>query len=216
MLEVLAGSGLASAAGLNAYIPLVVLGALGRWTSFVELPESWQWLTNGWVLAILVLLLVVDVVADKVPVVDSVHDVIQTVVRPVSGGIAFGAGAGSQTVVTQDPGEFFTSGSWVPVAVGLVLALAVHLTKSATRVAVTTTTAGTANPVVSTVEDASSIGLSLAAILAPVLVLVGVVGLAWAAFRVRSRRRARRDRAREGGRERRSGGQGLRVPPAAP
>ena len=62
MLEVLAGSGLASAAGLNAYIPLVVLGALGRWTSFVELPESWQWLTNGWVLAILVLLLVVDVV----------------------------------------------------------------------------------------------------------------------------------------------------------
>lgn len=197
MIEVLAGTGLASAAGLNAYIPLVVLGALGRWTSFVELPASWQWLSNGWVLATLAVLLVVDVVADKVPVVDSIHDVVQTVVRPVSGGIAFGAGAGSQTVVTEDPGEFFTSGSWVPVAVGLVLALAVHLAKSATRVAVTTATGGIANPVVSTVEDASSIGLSVAAILAPVLVLVGLGLLAWGAvrWRRRPRRRPRNDDA---------------------
>ena len=194
MVEILAGTGLASAAGLNAYIPLVVLGALGRWTSFVELPESWRWLTNGWVLTILVVLLVVDVVADKVPFVDSVHDVLQTIVRPVSGGIAFGAGAGSQTVVTQDPGDFFTSGTWVPVVVGIVLAFLVHLGKSTTRVAVTATTGGTANPVVSTVEDASSIGLSLAAILAPVLVLVGLVGLVWAGLRVRRRRRRARDR----------------------
>ena len=191
MIEVLAGTGLASAAGLNAYIPLVVLGALGRWTSFVELPASWQWLSNGWVLTILVVLLHVDVVADKVPVVDSIHDVVQTVVRPVSGGIAFGAGAGSQTVVTQDPGDFFVSGTWIPVALGIALALAVHLVKSATRVAVTATTAGTANPVVSTVEDASSIGLSLAAVLAPVLVLVGLVALALTALRWRRRTRRR-------------------------
>jgi len=198
MIEVLAGTGLASAAGLNAYIPLVALGALGRWTSIVELPASWQWLSNGWVLTVLVVLLVVDVVADKVPVVDSLHDVLQTVVRPVSGGIAFGAGAGSQTVVTQDPGAFFTSGSWIPVAVGLVLALGVHLAKSTTRVAVTATTGGALNPAVSTVEDASSIGLSLAALLAPVLVLAGLALLAWTAVRRRRRRRARNDAAASG------------------
>lgn len=199
MIELLTGTGLASAAGLNAYVPLIVVGSLGRWTSFVTVPPGWEWLTDGWVLTILVVLLVLDVVADKVPVVDSIHDVLQTVVRPVAGGIAFGAGAGSQTVVTEEPGAFFTSGSWVPVVVGLVLALAVHLVKASTRVAITATTGGAVTPVVSTVEDASSIGLSVAALLAPVLVLLGLVLLGWGAWRLRRRRRRRGTTKRRAG-----------------
>ncbi len=53
MLEVLTGTGLAVAAGLNAYIPLLVLGLAGRFIDFVELPAAWAWLSNEWVLAIL-------------------------------------------------------------------------------------------------------------------------------------------------------------------
>ncbi len=194
VLEALTGTGLAASAGLNAYIPLVLLGTLARWTDLVDLPTGWQWLSNGWVLVILAILLTVEVVADKVPVVDHVNDVVQTVVRPTAGGLAFGAGSTSETVTVTDPGAFFSSHQWVPIAAGVLIALAVHGVKAAARPVVNTATAGVGAPVASTVEDAGSILVSVAAILFPLLVIVGLAVLAWFAVwiaRRRSRRRAR-------------------------
>jgi hypothetical protein len=140
-------------------------------------------------------LLAVELVADKVPVVDHVNDVVQTVVRPTAGGLAFGAGAGSETVTVADPGEFFGSSQWVPVLVGVLIALGVHLLKSAARPVINAATAGVGAPVASTAEDATSVLVSLAAILLPVLVLVFLVGLVVFFFwflRRRAERRARR------------------------
>jgi hypothetical protein len=194
VLEALTGTGLAASAGLNAYIPLVLLGTLARWTDLVDLPTGWQWLSNGWVLVILAILLTVEVVADKVPVVDHVNDVVQTVVRPTAGGLAFGAGSTSETVTVTDPGAFFSSHQWVPIAAGVLIALAVHGVKAAARPVVNTATAGVGAPVASTVEDAGSILVSVAAILFPLLVIVALAVLAWFAVwiaRRRSRRRAR-------------------------
>jgi hypothetical protein len=187
MLEILTGTGLATAAGLNAYVPLLVLGTLARWTDVITPPTGWEWLTNGWVLVILTVLLVVEVVADKVPVVDSVNDVVQTVVRPAAGGIAFGAGSGSQTALVSDPGAFAASGRWLPVVLGIALALVVHGAKATARPIITATTLGVGGPVVSTVEDATSVGLSFAAILAPVLVVLGLAALVVIWFRLRRR-----------------------------
>ena len=189
MLEVLTGTGLATAAGLNAYIPLLVIGALARWTDLIDTPAGWEWLTNGWVLAVLAVLLALEVVADKVPGVDSVNDIVQTVVRPVAGGIAFGAGSSSQTAVVTDPEAFVESGQWVPIVIGIVLALVVHGAKATARPVVNVATLGAGAPVASTVEDATSVGLSFAAILAPVLVLVALVGLVIVWLRIRRRRR---------------------------
>lgn len=193
MLEVLTGAGLATASGLNAALPLLVLGTLDRWTSVVDLPSGWQWLSNGWVLAILVVLLVLEVVADKVPGIDHLNDVVQTVVRPTAGGLAFGAGSGSQTAAVTDPADFFTSETWVPVAAGVLLALTVHAGKALGRPVVNATTAGTGGPVVSAVEDLSSLALTAAALLLPVLVIVLLVGLVWAGVLLarRSRRAVR-------------------------
>ncbi|NTW39052.1 MAG: DUF4126 domain-containing protein [Cellulomonadaceae bacterium] len=189
MLELLAGTGLATAAGLNAALPLVILGALDRWTSLVDLPAGWDWLSNGWVLAILAVLLVLEVVADKVPGVDHVNDVVQTVVRPTAGGLAFGAGSSAQTVAVTDPGAFFSSSAWVPVAIGVVLALTVHTGKALTRPVVNAATLGAGAPVVSAAEDATSLALSLAAILVPILVVVLLALVAWGAVRLARRRR---------------------------
>lgn len=195
MLELLTGAGLATASGLNAGLPLLLLGALDRWTGVVTLPDGWAWLSNGWVLAILAALLVLEVVADKVPGIDHVNDVVQTVVRPTAGGLAFGAGSGSQTAAVTDPGAFFTSDAWVPVAIGVVLALTVHAGKALTRPVVNAATLGVGGPVVSTVEDAGSLALTLAALLLPVLVLVLLAVLVWAAVRtMRRASRFRRDR----------------------
>ncbi|MEH0823618.1 MULTISPECIES: DUF4126 domain-containing protein [unclassified Micromonospora] len=202
MFEVLTGTGLAASAGLNAYIPLITMGLLARYTDLIELPSGWQWLGNGWVVLILAVLLAVEVVADKVPVVDHVNDVVQTVVRPTAGGLAFGAGASSETVTVSDPGSFFSSNQWVPVVSGVVIALGVHLLKSAARPVVNATTAGFGAPVASTAEDATSVVMSVVAIILPVLVLAFLLGLVAFLFwflRRRSDRRRERQAARAAG-----------------
>jgi uncharacterized membrane protein len=195
VLEILTGTGLAASAGLNAYIPLLLMGLLARYSDLIDLPSGWQWLGNGWVIAILAVLFVIELVADKVPVVDHVNDVVQTVVRPTAGGLAFGAGSNSETVTVSDPGQFFSSNQWVPIAAGVAIALGVHGVKAASRPVINAATAGVGAPVASTAEDATSIVVSLIAILLPVLVLVVLVVMVllavWVVRRSRARRRER-------------------------
>lgn len=192
MLEALTGAGLAASAGLNAYIPLLAIGLLARYTDLINLPAGWNWLANGWVIMILAVLLAIEVVADKVPVLDSVNDIVQTVVRPTAGGLAFGAGASSQTTTVTDPGSFFGSGHWISVALGVVIALGVHGVKATARPVVNATTAGFGAPVVSTVEDIGSAVMSVVAIILPILVLLFLVAIVLFAFWAMRRRNGRR------------------------
>lgn len=196
-MEVLTGLGLASAAGLNAYVPLLALALLARWTELVQLPSAWAWLQDPWAIGVLVVLLVVEVTADKVPGLDHLNDLLQTVVRPVSGGLAVGAGT-DQASLVQDPSAWVSSGDWLPVLAGAGVALGVHLLKSGGRAVVNTTTGGLGAPVASTAEDVLAVGLSLAALLLPLLVLVLLVVLVVAAVRLPGRSRRRRERARTG------------------
>lgn len=197
-MDALTGLGLASSAGLNAWIPLLVLGLLDRYTQFVDLGPNFAWLSNGWVLIIFAVLLALEVVADKVPAIDSVNDVIQTVVRPTSGGIVFGSSMtsdiagltlGGQTATVTDPEQFLSSGTWVPIVIGVLLALLVHGVKALTRPVANTVSAGTAAPVLSTAEDGAAVLLSVVAVFLPVLVLLGLVGLAIGAWWLLRRRR---------------------------
>jgi hypothetical protein len=210
-MDLLTGTGLAASAGLNAYIPLVVLGLLDRYTQFVDLGPGFAWLSDGWVLGILAVLLAVEVVADKIPAVDSANDLLQTFVRPTAGGIVFGSsatsqiagiGLGGQTATVTDPEAFFASHAWVPVLAGVVIALVVHVTKAVSRPAANTLTAGAAAPVVSTAEDVSALALSLVAVFLPLLVL-GVLAAVAVLLYVLYRRLRGRRRAGAGGDRRR-------------
>lgn len=191
VVELLTGTGLALSAGLNAYIPMLALGLLARFSPLVDLPASWEWLTDPWVLVILGVLFVIEVVADKIPSVDHLNDLAQTVVRPTAGGVVFAAGSGATTPAITNPGEFFSSPAAAPVILGVVLALLAHLVKAITRPVVNLSTAGTGAPVMSVVEDISSVTLAVLAILVPVLVVVFVGALtAVAVAALRRRRRA--------------------------
>src|SRR5690606_14987033 len=120
--------------------------------------------------------------------------VLQSVVRPVSGGLVFGSASVSETVAVTDPAEFFSSNQWVAVVVGVLLALGVHVTKAVGRATVNAATVGTAAPLVSTAEDVGSVGLSIAAILVPVTVIAALVAFGWFVVWMLTRRR-RRERA---------------------
>lgn len=195
-MELLTGAGLATAAGLNAYIPLLLFGLGARFFDWVQLPPAWAWLSNEWVLVVIGVLLVLEIVADKIPAVDSVNDIVQTVVRPTAGGILFGAGTGSQTVAVTDPADFFTSNAWVPVAIGVILSLTVHVTKTMARPAANAASLGLAAPVLSTIEDGVSLALAFVAIVLPILVILGIIGVVIGAIALvrRSRRRKREKR----------------------
>ncbi len=183
-MELLTGFGLATAAGLNAYIPLLALGVLSRFTDLVALPTSWAWLENGWVMLIVGVLLIIEIVADKIPALDTVNDAVQTFVRPTAGGIVFGSGTAAQTAAVTDPGAFASSGQWIAVVIGILTALVVSLTKSAVRPVANIGSAGMAAPVLSTAEDVTSVGLVFVSLLLPALVLVALAAVAFAAVRV--------------------------------
>lgn len=192
VLEALTGTGLAASAGLNAYIPLLAVGLLARYSDLLDLPGGWQWLSNGWMLGLLAVLLTIEVIADKVPTVDHINDVVQTVVRPTAGGLVFGAGSSSETLTVSDPSAFLDGNRWVPVAIGVVIALCVHGAKASIRPIINMTTAGLGAPIVSTVEDVISIVMAVVAILLPVLVLVLLALMVFGFSSLLRKRRRRR------------------------
>ncbi|MEW9531414.1 DUF4126 domain-containing protein [Microbispora sp. NPDC049125] len=196
MFAALTGLGLSTAAGLNAYIPLMVVGLLAHFTDAVKLPAQYGWLSEGWVLAIVAVLLTAEFVLDKVPVVDHVNDIIQTAVRPAAGGVVFSA---TTAAAQLDHSTWMAEHPAVAWMLGIVVALVVHLVKAGARPVVNATTVGVGAPIVSTVEDASSLGMSLIAVFLPVLVIVAIAVLALVGWRlvrrVRRYRRSRRERA---------------------
>lgn len=186
-----AAIGLATSAGLNAYIPLLVYGVLARYTDYVNLPEGWMWLTDPILLAIVGILLIIEIIADKIPAVDSANDIIQTLVRPTSGGIIFASAFAEENLVSSSA-IFQQTQTWVWIAVGFVVALVMHLVKTTARPVVNAGTVGTGTPVVSTAEDVVSASLATAAIFAPFLVFiilaVFLVPVMWRITKMRGRR----------------------------
>lgn len=190
MIAALTGIGLSAAAGLNAYIPFLLVGFLARFTDLIVLPAGFTWIESGWALGIGAVLLLTEVVLDKVPAVDTVNDVIATLIRPSMGGLVFAATSAAKQL---DESSWMTEHPWAGAVLGVVVSGIVHLGKTSARPVINAGTLGAGAPVVSTVEDTASVGLSVVAILWPALVIVAVALLVWVLvglLRVRRRWRA--------------------------
>jgi uncharacterized membrane protein len=163
--------GLSASAGLNAYIPLLIVGLLARYTNLLALNQPWDTLASPWIILMLCVLVIIEMLADKLPAVNHINDAIQTLVRPAAGAIAFAASANVVTDVSPV----------LALAAGLLVAGTVHVTKAGVvRPAITATTGGTANAPVSFAEDVISTVLSILAIVLPIL--VGTLLVVVAAF----------------------------------
>ena len=86
--SILGGFGLSAASGLNAYIPLLIVGLTARFTDWIKLSPPFDLLANEWVMGVVAVLLAVEFFADKIPLVDHVNDLIQTFVRPAAGAVS--------------------------------------------------------------------------------------------------------------------------------
>ena len=181
-----AAFGLASSAGLNAYIPLLMVALAARFplnSPLLNLSEPYDIIGSWWGIGILTVLLLIEMTVDKIPAVDTLNDGIQTFIRPAAGAVLFAANANVITDIHPA----------LALGAGLILAGGVHATKLAARPMVTAVTVGTGNWVVSIVEDIISFFVSLLSILLPLL--AGLVALALIIFAVRlyRRRKKRRD-----------------------
>lgn len=187
LLDLASAFGLSTSAGLNAYIPMLTVALLAKFTRLIELQEPWRALTSWWIIALLAVLLAVEELADKIPAIDTANDIVQTLVRPTAGAILFAAT--TQSSIDLHPVLAF--------GFGVILAGSVHAVKAGARPAITAATAGTGNPVVSTVEDVVSAVTSLVSVIYPYLVVIWVILLILAIvtfFRWRYRRRKQRER----------------------
>src|SRR5678816_1421337 len=163
--------GLSASAGLNAYIPLLLVGLLARYTNLIHLNAPWDTLSNPWIVLMLCILVIIEMLADKIPAVNHLNDLVQTLIRPAAGAIAFAASANVVTNVSPV----------LALACGLLVAGTVHVAKAgALRPAVTVTTGGAGNIPVSIAEDIVSTVLSIVAIILPIL--VGTLLIVLAAF----------------------------------
>ena len=163
-----AGVAIAAACGLRAFLPLLALAAGAR-LGFIHLDPRAAWLASNASIVALAVATVVEIAADKVPLLDHALDVVATFVRPAAAALAAWA-------------SFAGIHPALAVAAALILgagAFGVHVVKAKTRLGSTAFTMGLANPFLSFAEDAFAGGLSALAVLVPIAALVLVVLGGW-------------------------------------
>lgn len=161
LLGIFTAFGLSASAGLNAYIPLLVVGTIAHYfPDTLNLAKPFDLLANPWILILLGVLVIIEMIADKIPAVNHLNDLIQTIIRPVAGAIAFAASANVITDINPV----------LALACGLLVAGSVHTVKAAAlRPAVTATTGGVGNIPVSIAEDVVATLTSVIAVVIPLI-----------------------------------------------
>jgi hypothetical protein len=173
------------ASGINLYAMVATLGLLGRFAG-LELPGDLGIVTDWWVIGIASVLYVVEFAADKVPIVDSIWDVVHTFIRVPAGAVVAAAALGDFS-------------PWVQVVAFLLgggVALSSHGAKAATRVVANMSPEPASNITLSVVEDVVAVGGTLLAAFLPILMLgfvaIAVTAVIWLAPKVFRRLRGRR------------------------
>lgn len=179
--------GLSGSAGLNAYIPLLLVALAARFplnSPFLQLEAPYDVMGSWWTIGILSVMLVIEMLVDKVPAVDHINDVLGTFIRPAAGAILFAANANVVTDIHPA----------LAIGAGIIMAGSVHAAKATTRPVVTAATVGTGNWVVSLAEDVVAFFTSLLAILAPFLAILGMVIFTIMFVRIWRRLKRRREK----------------------
>ncbi len=171
-----AGVALSAASGLRAFLPLFALGVAGR-LGWLDLQTNVEWLTSTPALVSFGVATVLEIAADKIPVVDHALDAISTPLRPLAGALA------AYAVFVHWPTPW---GQIVALLLGAG-SLLVHVAKAKIRLGTSAVTLGTGNPVVSAAEDGIALSIVVVAIVLPIVAAIVLILLTWMLLR---RRRA--------------------------
>jgi len=148
------------ASGLNPYAAVLVMGGAQR-LGLASLPHDLQVLGSPWVLAAAAVLFALNFLADKIPLIDSLNDVLHTFVRiPAGALLAFGAADQLGPEVATIAG-----------LLGGTLAAGSHIAKTGTRALINTSPEPFSNIAASFTEDSLVIGGLILALAHPITFL---------------------------------------------
>ena len=174
ILSVFLGIALAASVGFRIFVPFFVL-SLASHFQIIPLNENWQWVGSEIAMITLGIATIVEIGAYLIPWVDNILDTIAIPLAAIAGTAIM-----LSTVANFDP--FFT---WtLAIIAGGGTATAIKSSTSTTRLASTATTAGLANPVVSTIESGTSVLLSIMAVFIPVIAVLFVVFIFWMIYKL--------------------------------
>ena len=172
---------LTTSAGLRGLLTLAVVSVAVH-LGVLHPPAAFAWLGSNAVTLALVAVALVEILGDKIPLIDHVFHALQTIVKPAAAAILVGG-----IVHTQNSPELYGL-----MALGALNALGVHAASAAARGASTALTGGVANPVISVAEDSMSVTMIAFAFLAPLFAAILAVLLSY--FILRAARRIWRHR----------------------
>lgn len=168
--------------GINLYATVATLGLLERF-HFVQLPGDLGYLSHPWVLAAALTLFTVEFIADKIPAVDSVWDMVHTFIRIPAGAI----------LAASAFAHFDPKVRLLALLIGGTLALSSHGTKTATRLTANMSPEPFSNILLSLFEDAFTVGMAVIMAMHPIVIaIIVVIGLITSIFLFRIIRRALR------------------------
>lgn len=174
IISIILGIGLAASVGFRVFVPLFGL-SLAAHFGLVPLNENWEWIGGNTALITLGIATVVEIAAYLIPWLDHLLDVITVPLATVAGTAVM-----VSTIANLDP-----TLTWaLAIIAGGGTATAIKASTTSTRLASTGTTAGLANPVITSVETGTSIGLSALAIFLPIVSFVVVVIIFWILYKV--------------------------------
>lgn len=155
--------------GINLYATVLTLGLLQRW-NLAHLPGDLSILSHTWVIITAASLFAVQFIADKIPAVDSVWDVVHTFIRVPAGAI----------LAATAFAHFSPEIRLMALLIGGGIALTSHSTKTATRLAANTSPEPVSNVLLSLAGDGVTIGGSVLAVSHPLVlgVIVAVASIA--------------------------------------
>jgi hypothetical protein len=175
--------GFAFAAGVNLYATVAILGLAARY-DWVELPAQYNIFNNDVVIGVAIALYLIEFFADKIPYVDTLWDMIHTVIRPVGGAL----------IAVATLGDVSPTVEGLVALLGGAVAAGSHLTKTSTRAMANASPEPFSNWILSVGEDLLVVGLGFLALKYPIAALIVAVILlgfvaAFAAVIVRTVRR---------------------------
>jgi hypothetical protein len=174
MISIALGVGLAAATGLRVFLPLLVM-SIAAWTGHLTLGADFQWLASLPAVVMLAVAAVLEVAAYYVPGLDNLLDAIATPAALVAGTIAAAAVLTDLPPLVKWTAAVIAGGGAAGLTQGVTALL---------RAKSTLGTGGLANPLIATGELGGALGLSLLAIVAPVVALIVVVAACWVIVKI--------------------------------
>ena len=165
ILSIFLGIGLAASVGFRVFLPLFAL-SLASYFNVWELNESWQWIGSTAALITFGVATLVEIIAYYIPVVDNALDTIAIPLATIAG----------TAVMVSTVADLSPVITWaLAIIAGGGTATAIKSTTSTTRLGSTMSTAGVANPIVTTLETGTSVVMSIISIFLPILAIVLVI-----------------------------------------